>query len=181
MGRKKSYIDIVLRGTKKRHSVRTECSHVCPIINDNVRPNLYITNDNANVWSNLKPSDMVCIMTTQVQTLSWQYDIDMYWMFIYTEVMYEKKKDDHPVNGFSLFLNNIMIKEVFTRLLPLLLCSLTTNVRGCVPRKMRIIVWVQHQYSNCSSPICPLCSYFLICSKNHLFIIGIEPIWDKEL
>ena len=34
---------------------------------------------------------------------------------------------------------------------------------------------------NWSRPRRPLCSHSLVCSKNHLFIIGIGPICDKEL
>ena len=33
----------------------------------------------------------------------------------------------------------------------------------------------------CSSPRCPLLSHSLVCSKNHLFIVGIGPICDKEI
>ena len=33
----------------------------------------------------------------------------------------------------------------------------------------------------CSIPRCPLCYHSLVCSDNHLFIVGIGPIRDKEL
>ena len=33
----------------------------------------------------------------------------------------------------------------------------------------------------CSSPRSPLRSHSMVCSKNHLFIVGIGPICDKEL
>ena len=33
----------------------------------------------------------------------------------------------------------------------------------------------------CSIPRCPLCSRSLVCSENHLFIVGILPIRDKEI
>ena len=33
----------------------------------------------------------------------------------------------------------------------------------------------------CSSPICPLRSHFLVCIKNHLYIVGIGPIFNREL
>ena len=33
----------------------------------------------------------------------------------------------------------------------------------------------------CSSPRCPLCSHSLVCIENHLFIVGIGPILNKEL
>ena len=32
-----------------------------------------------------------------------------------------------------------------------------------------------------SSPRCPLRSHYLVCIENHLFIIGIGPILNKEL
>ena len=34
---------------------------------------------------------------------------------------------------------------------------------------------------NWSSPKYPLCSHYLVCIENHLFIAGIGPIRDKEL
>ena len=39
----------------------------------------------------------------------------------------------------------------------------------------------QTYINTCSIPICPLCSHFLVYSKNHLFILVIVPIFDKEL
>ena len=33
----------------------------------------------------------------------------------------------------------------------------------------------------CSRPRCPLLSHSLVCSKNHLFIVGIRPICNKQL
>ena len=33
----------------------------------------------------------------------------------------------------------------------------------------------------CSSPRCPLCSHSQVCIENHLFIVGIGPILNKEL
>ena len=35
--------------------------------------------------------------------------------------------------------------------------------------------------ATCSSPIFPLRSHSLVCSKDNLFILGIGPICDKEL
>ena len=36
-------------------------------------------------------------------------------------------------------------------------------------------------FRNCSSPRCALCSNSLVCIENHLFIVGIVPIINKEL
>ena len=35
--------------------------------------------------------------------------------------------------------------------------------------------------ATCSSPRCPLRSHSPVCRKNHLFIVGMGPIFDKEL
>ena len=37
------------------------------------------------------------------------------------------------------------------------------------------------QFMGCSSPRRPLLFHSLVCSKNYLFIVGIGPIFDKEL
>ena len=58
LGRKKSYADIVIHGNKKWKDLRTESSRVHPIQSDDIRPNLYSSNDNENAWSYCKPSDM---------------------------------------------------------------------------------------------------------------------------
>ena len=39
----------------------------------------------------------------------------------------------------------------------------------------------QHRHETCSSQRCLLHSHSLVCTKNHLFILGIGPICDKEL
>ena len=36
-------------------------------------------------------------------------------------------------------------------------------------------------FGTCSSPRCPLRSHSLVCIENHLFIVGIGPILNKEL
>ena len=36
-------------------------------------------------------------------------------------------------------------------------------------------------YATCSIPRCPFGYHSLVCSENHLFIVGIRPICDKEL
>ena len=45
--------------------------------------------------------------------------------------------------------------------------------------------WLQGLQDNLldtwSSPKFPLCSHSLVCIENHLFIVGIGPILDKEL
>ena len=57
------------------------------------------------------------------------------------QVMYKNKKKMISLKkGFSLFLNNLMIKEVFIRLLPPLSRLLPTKVWGYVPRGTKIRV-----------------------------------------
>ena len=58
LGSKKSYADIVIHRNKKRHNIRKEISQYHTIHNDNVRPNLYSSNDDSNAWSHRKPFDM---------------------------------------------------------------------------------------------------------------------------
>ena len=56
--RKKSYTYIVVQGNNKQNDIRTESSHIQPIHNDDVSPNLYISNDAVNMWRHYKPSNM---------------------------------------------------------------------------------------------------------------------------
>ena len=37
------------------------------------------------------------------------------------------------------------------------------------------------RYMTCSIPRCTLHSHYLVCIENHLFILGIGPILNKEL
>ena len=92
MGRKKEYTDIVIYMNKKWNEVRTESIHFRLLKNDNVRLNLCIINDNANVWSHRKPYDMLYIVTMEIQTLSCPSHIDIYRIFRNTEVIYENRK-----------------------------------------------------------------------------------------
>ena len=57
-GSKKSYPEIVIYRNKKQNNVSTESNCVRPIINDDVCPNLYSSNADADVRSHLKPSDI---------------------------------------------------------------------------------------------------------------------------
>ena len=52
----------------------------------------------------------------------------------------EEENNDQPGKGCSFFLNNLMIKEVFIRLLPPLSRLLPTKVWGYVPRGTKIRV-----------------------------------------
>ena len=36
-------------------------------------------------------------------------------------------------------------------------------------------------FKTCSTPRGPLRSHYMVCSENHLFIVGIGPIRDKDL
>ena len=58
VGRKKSYVDISIQGNKKQNDLRTESSQYHLMHNDDVRPNLYTSNYNANSWSHRKPFDI---------------------------------------------------------------------------------------------------------------------------
>ena len=55
---KKLYVYIVIHGNKKRNNIGIERIHDHPIQHDDVRTNLCSSNDDANVWSHAKPSDM---------------------------------------------------------------------------------------------------------------------------
>ena len=66
MVRNKLYADTFINGNKKWNDVRKESSSVHLIQNYDVRLNVYISNDDADVWSYYKPSDMLCIAKTQV-------------------------------------------------------------------------------------------------------------------
>ena len=46
---------------------------------------------------------------------------------------------------------------------------------------VRILPIFAGRLGTCSSPICPLRSHSLVCIENHLFIVGIGPILNKEL
>ena len=58
LGRNKSYTDIVIHRDKKQNYISTESIHDHSIENDDVRPNLYSSNDDANTWIHCKPSYM---------------------------------------------------------------------------------------------------------------------------
>ena len=48
--------------------------------------------------------------------------------------------NDHPIEGFTFFLNNLTIKALFIHLLPTLYRSLPTKDQGYVPCGTIIIV-----------------------------------------
>ena len=54
----------------------------------------------------------------------------------------------------------------------------TETARSTIGAPLSIMVMV---YVTCSSPRYPLRSHYLVCSENHLFIVRIWPIHDKEL
>ena len=71
LSRKNSYTDIVIHGNNKQYNLSTESIHDHLIKNDDVRTNLFSSNDDANTWSRRNPSNMWGVVMTQVQTSSW--------------------------------------------------------------------------------------------------------------
>ena len=58
VARNKLYAYIVIHRNKKQNNARKEISHEHLIQNDNIRLNLYSSNDDEDMWSNHKPSNM---------------------------------------------------------------------------------------------------------------------------